>query len=419
MANASNLDIPITWFEACENACALNYKQIMQRHTVVHWYLQLHQAKDMKFKRSTKGKASTISKSPFTENEELTIRFKMWARSDIENLSVQKSHEFINTKLLNNWTTEQLANNLISFPVSLHVCSRWMKEAGFRYQRYKKTYYVDRHEDPDVVADRNSYVNTTLPLEVYEHCWIQQPKQEYLKTLFKQKTNEVNIKQTKGVKGEQEKNYEHSVEKYIAENQVHFFTNKEGREMVEQHVDDVYSYNNEEDKRKKLPDIGEYGGALSVRLPVGARPRIIFGQDEAIYRSSQLNDNCWCIDDESPLRSKGMDQGIMVSAFVSRAFGFGLEITKEKLDEINKKRSTTKYKDEDAATWLLGSPLKEKAPLVSSPFVRFLSHGAGTDGYWNCNHMVVQVQNTIDCLTNLYPQFDFEFELDHSSGHNK
>ena len=33
--------------------------------------------------------------------------------------------------------------------------------------------------------------------------------------------------------------------------------------------------------------------------------------------------------------------------------------------------------------------------------------------------MVVQIKDTIDCLKYLYPQFDFEFELDHSSGHNK
>ena len=75
-----------------------------------------------------------------------------------------------------------------------------------------------------------------------------------------------------------------------------------------------------------------------------------------------------------------MGQGIMVSAFVLRAFGFGLKIKKEDLDEINKKRTNNKYTDKDAATWLLGSPKKNKAPLISSPFVRYLGYRAGKDG---------------------------------------
>ena len=54
-----------------------------------------------------------------------------------------------------------------------------------------------------------------------------------------------------------------------------------------------------------------------------------------------------------------MGQGLMVLAFVSRAFCFGLEISKEDLSEINKKRETKTYEDEDAATWLLGSPDKK------------------------------------------------------------
>jgi len=32
--------------------------------------------------------------------------------------------------------------------------------------------------------------------------------------------------------------------------------------------------------------------------------------------------------------------------------------------------------------------------------------------------MVLQIEDCVDCLTHLLPQFNYEFELDHSSAHN-
>jgi len=55
-----------------------------------------------------------------------------------------------------------------------------------------------------------------------------------------------------------------------------------------------------------------YGGSLSVRLPPEQKLIITFGQDEAIFHSSQPNDSCWTIDGESTLRTKGLGTGIMV-----------------------------------------------------------------------------------------------------------
>ena len=75
-----------------------------------------------------------------------------------------------------------------------------------------------------------------------------------------------------------------------------------------------------------------------------------------------------------------------------------------------------KHADEEAATHLFGNATKK--PLKDSPFVQYLEYGSGKDGYWTYRHMVIQIENCIDCLSHLYPQFDYEFELDHSSGHN-
>ena len=46
-------------------------------------------------------------------------------------------------------------------------------------------------------------------------------------------------------------------------------------------------------------------------------------------------------------------------------------------------------------------------------------YGANKEGYWNFNHMALQLEDCVDCLNVLYPDFAFLFLFDHSSGHAK
>ena len=89
----------------------------------------------------------------------LTMQLKIWVRQDLEHLNMKKIYEFINKKLLSNWSNEQLCNDKIWYPVSNFIVSRWMKEAGFKYEANKKWYYVDRHKYEDVVSDRVTYLD--------------------------------------------------------------------------------------------------------------------------------------------------------------------------------------------------------------------------------------------------------------------
>ncbi len=78
-----------------------------------------------------------------------------------------------------------------------------MREAGFCYCSHKKSYYVDRHEDTDVVESRNEYVAVScFEEELYEHCWVQLTEPNYLKTKLRKKQEKLarntRIKQESG-----------------------------------------------------------------------------------------------------------------------------------------------------------------------------------------------------------------------------
>ena len=61
----------------------------------------------------------------------------------------------------------------------------------------------------------------------------------------------------------------------------------------------------------------------------------------------------------------------------------------------------------------------KKMPLTESPFIHKFEFG-GDKGYWTGNHMILQVEDCIDCLRILFTnQYDFAFLFDHSSGHAK
>jgi hypothetical protein len=93
-----------------------------------------------------------------------------------------------------------------------------------------------------------------------------------------------------------------------------------------------------------------------------------------------------------------------------------MEITPEQLHIINQERDGRNCFDTVAATEVHGSSAKQ--PLTQSPFIRRFEFG-GSNGYWNGSHMVMQTEDCIDWLKILYPQFDYIFLFDHSSGHAK
>jgi hypothetical protein len=111
----------------------------------------------------------------------------------------------------------------------------------------------------------------------------------------------------------------------------------------------------------------DFGGNLSVRLDSSFKPLIIFGHDECIFKqflmpSKQLYDP----NRETFIRPKDKGLGIMILAFQSRKFGFGLDTTESDLSEENRRQQGVKYRDTQAAMDTRKTEYKE--PPTMSPF---------------------------------------------------
>jgi len=182
--------------------------------------------------------------------------------------------------------------------------------------------------------------------------------------------------------------------------------------MVEYHVDICHLFQDRMNERTK------FGGNLSVRLAKEEKPLLMYGHDESIFKQYLLTGKSWIgPNGEKAMSPKDEGQGVMISAFQSRHDGFGMDLTKEDLKKINQNRSGERYFDEEAAKKIYGKP--EKAPLEASPFVVEFEFGINNDGYWCYDRMVLQLEDCVDALKTIYPQFDFLFLFDHSCGHDK
>jgi len=114
--------------------------------------------------------------------------------------------------------------------------------------------------------------------------------------------------------------------------------------MVEYHVDACKVFS------EKMKQETEFGGNLSVRFPHNNKPLIVFGHDECIFKQYALTKKSWVgPNGKSVLVPKDEGQGVMISAFQSCEFGFGVDLMEEQVAVINMASRGQKCKDENAA----------------------------------------------------------------------
>jgi hypothetical protein len=160
---------------------------------------------------------------------------------------VNKAQAWVNINLLKDWSAEDLDNSKILYPFSRNIAARWMLEAGFKYERHKKLYYVDRHEDTDVLADGKKYIAKFFDEEILEHCWMQLTKRMYLqnKRLKSMSALKIKTKIKQERRAKDTVNVSAAVTKYLYKKACHYH-NEAGEGMVEVHADWLYSYEEDE-----------------------------------------------------------------------------------------------------------------------------------------------------------------------------
>ena len=111
-----------------------------------------------------------------------------------------------------------------------------------------------------------------------------------------------------------------------------------------------------------MGSVHPFGGNLSVCKPQSEKPMIFLGQDECIYCQYTFRNKCWVgPNGETPLMPKSEGQGLMVSGFVSREYGFGWTLSKKQLQTVNKFcKKKHHYIDEKSALSKYGKTAKDK-----------------------------------------------------------
>ena len=140
-------------------------------------------------------------------------------------------------------------------------------------------------------------------------------------------------------------------------------------------------------------------------------PLYHIGQDEAVFKQYALPSKVWKVEGKSKLRPKSDGQGIMVSAIVDEWRGFGLPMSIDEVNLVNRVR-------EEAAT-AAGVPHRKLIEAGQSPGLLFFNYGKGKEGYWDGVKFQEQCIDFMDVIEILYPGMQILLEVDHSSGHLK
>ena len=186
----------------------------------------------------------------------------------------------------------------------------------------------------------------------------------------------------------------------------HHYVDSVGKDMFEFHVDTA----KELSQFIRGKNAKRMGGNMSVRKPVGSKPVIMVGQDEAIFHQNALRRKQWVLPDGSrELLPKSDGDAIMASLFVNREDGI-FQWTYEFVQKVNEQRAGQHYTDRDSARGVIKSGDTQKQPLTikDHPCVQYFEVGVGYEGYWNYAQMAIQFEGVVDCYKVLYPVEEYE-----------
>ena len=180
-----------------------------------------------------------------------------------------------------------------------------MRHFGFSYDKRRKCYFSDKHENSENVEFRKKSTKEYFKYELRTYRWVQVP-------------------------GELAMTMESDSEQPLVKNIYYEYVN-ENKKMREYHVDAHPMFNTLYLK-------------MSVRCHPTEKQLIIIGQDESCFKQYSFSKRCWVgPGGEMKLLPKTDGFTQMVSAFVSRSFGVGLLLNDEEMRELNKRRASREW----------------------------------------------------------------------------
>ena len=404
-----------TWGSCCDTVIAefrhtnANLSVLRNSRTLQEWNIQFRTREGFPHPSPYVERGKRPCPFLFEIFPEALKTFQDWASKRLEELSCELAAGYIRAQLIpaiyekeranrreqdRVLTLDEFRSSIRMTTVSFSTASRILSFAGFRFSDTKKTYYNDRHEHPE---------NVDFEVEKLAHRWVQIPVEEAIRL----------------------ENCD-SASRLMKDVWAFEFTDpKNNKRMREYHIDCFpevfFEYVKEENK--------PFGGNLSHKFPsTDRRPVMIIGQDEAVFKQWSFSKKSW-----HDHRGRGLllpkddGHGIMLSAFVGRVWGFYLDnegevsmLTRDVIAEINNARRDQVYLAKDSAQKVLGGCAKRLQQITdASPFCTFFDYGTNNDGYWTYDTMALQLEDLVDCLKVLFPDFDFVFLFDHSSNHGK
>jgi hypothetical protein len=351
-----------TWLECCQDVVASvnrvdGVDHIKNKETVSRWHLAFRRNNESFPNPHVHSKDGNKTSLPplLDRHPELARSIIQYAKQNLNELSAELIYSYLHEIALpvllderraelvdESYTMQQLLQENQLTKVSMTTIFRWMRRLGFKYEVRRKCYYVDGHEKPETKKYRKTMVSKYLENELRMYRWIQLPLTE-LNDLEEQLEIEIG-------------------------NGHHYTDPTSNVPMVELHVDSHPTFH------AQMNATTQFGGNLSVRMPQGTLPLICFGQDECIFKQFLFTGKAWSAPDGTkPVIPKDEGLGVMISAFVSREFGFGMVLSAEDLQKVNEYRQGKDYSDGLAAMDKRGTAAKQ--PLGSSPFVVQFEYG--------------------------------------------
>ena len=342
-------------------------------------------------------------------NPDLKDSILTHAKENLGTFSVDMILDFIKTKALpdllekrrdemirndeiarrDEYTMEMLLKAHLLVSLSRSTVGRWIQQLGFNYCNKQKTYYVDGHEKEENVTYRKKYIRTYLHREIRCHRWVQLPEQIVIML--------------------------------ESDSSIKYFNRKYGYEYLDDNHHQFYEFHVDvhECLAEYIKDL-RFGGNLSVRKKADDKPLIMIGQDECIFKQYTMHNRQWKLPDGTQqILPKDDGAGVMISSFVSRDYGYGLDVSDSVLNEMNERRKDECYVDVDAAKVVYHGTIQKK-PLTNSPFTRNFDYGANREGYWSYDHLVIQLEDCLDILKVINGDtYDYVFYFDHSTGHDR